>query len=59
MNLEELLKKIENELRLRNFSRRTIESYLFCLKNYFYYIKNVRKNPNVNTIKKHPLEMQD
>jgi len=41
MQLPELMKKIENELKLRNYSQRTIKSYLICLKEYFIYIKNI------------------
>lgn len=58
MQLEELLGKIEQELRLRNYSRRTIKSYLLCLADYFRYIKNVTKNPDVALIKKYLLEKQ-
>jgi|SRR3989338_8607749 len=59
MKLEELLRKIENEFRLRNYSRRTIKSYLICLKDYFGYIKNVAKEPDLNLIKKFLLAKQD
>lgn len=52
MTLQELLKKIDNELNLRNYSQRTIKSYLFCLKEYFNYIRNVRKEPDIDSIKK-------
>ncbi len=58
MNLQELLKKIENELKLRNYSRRTIKSYLLCLTDYFKYIKNVVKSPDRELIKKYLLEKQ-
>jgi integrase/recombinase XerD len=59
MQLEELLGKIKDELKLRNYSRRTIEAYLTCLSDYFKYIKNVTKNPDVALIKKYLLEKQD
>mgnify|MGYP001566115930 CR=1 FL=1 len=59
MNLQELLKKIENELKLRNYSHRTIKSYLLCLADYFKYVKNVQKNPEVDLIKKYLLEKRD
>lgn len=59
MTLQELLKKVEDELRLHNYSRRTIKSYLICLKDYFYYIKNVTKEPNLDLIKKFLLAKQD
>lgn len=59
MKLEELLEKIKDELRLRNYSRKTIDAYLTCLSDYFKYIKNVTKNPDVALIKKYLLEKQD
>src|SRR3989338_4924660 len=59
MILQELLKKIENELKLKNYSRRTIKSYLICLKDYFGYIKNVNKEPDIDLIKKFLLAKQD
>ncbi len=58
MQLEELLRKIEDELKLRNYSRKTIKSYLLCLTDYFKYIKNVTKNPDTVQIKKYLLEKQ-
>lgn len=59
MELTELLKKIENELKLRNYSKKTIKSYLICLSDYFHYIKIVKKNPDMNIIKKYLLEKQN
>ena len=53
MNLQELLQKVKDELRLRNYSRRTIESYLFCLKEYFKYIKIIKREPEIAAIKKY------
>jgi site-specific recombinase XerD len=58
MNLQELLQKIKDELRLRNYSRKTIESYLFCLSEYFKYIKTVKREPEISVIKKYLLEKQ-
>lgn len=58
MNLQELIGKIKNELKLRNYSRKTIESYLFCLSDYFKYIKNVKREPDICVIKKYLLEKQ-
>lgn len=58
MKLQYLLQKIENELKLRNYSRRTIKSYLLCLADYFKFAKIVERNPNVNLIKKYLLEKQ-
>lgn len=59
MKLEELLAKIKSELRLRNFSPRTVESYLCCLKDYCEYVKNVGREPDLTLIKKYLLEKQD
>lgn len=59
MNLKELLQKIKDELRLRNYSPRTIESYLSCLNEYFKYIKIIRREPEIDAIKKYLLEKQD
>ncbi len=59
MNLQELLRKIENELKLRNYSRKTIKSYLLCLTDYFKFIKIVKKDPDINLIKDYLLQKQD
>jgi len=58
MQLPELMEKVENELRLRNYSQRTIKSYLVCLKEYFIYIKNIDQDPNIDLIKKFLLAKQ-
>ncbi|HAR99711.1 MAG: Phage integrase family protein [Candidatus Moranbacteria bacterium GW2011_GWC2_37_73] len=58
MNLQELLEKIKNELKLRNYSPRTIESYLSCLNEYFKYIKIIKREPEIEVIKKYLLEKQ-
>ena len=59
MNLQELMQKIKDELRLRNYSKRTIESYLFCLSEYFKYAKIIKREPEVVVIKKYLLKKQD
>ena len=59
MELKELLSRIEDELKLRNYSRKTIKSYLSCLSDYFHYAKNINKNPNIALVKKYLLEKQD
>lgn len=59
MNLQELLEKIKDELRLRAYSPRTIESYLFCLGEYFKCVKTVKRQPEIGLIKKYLLEKQD
>ena len=59
MNIQELLQKIKDELRLRNYSPRTIDSYLGCLTDFFKYIKIIKKDPDIDLIKKYLLEKQD
>ena len=59
MNLQELMQKIKDELRLRNYSARTIESYLFCLGEYFKFIKTIKRGPEIAIIKKYLLEKQN
>lgn len=59
MNLQELMQKIKDELRLRNYSKRTIESYLFCLSEYFKYVKVIKREPEMAVIKKYLLKKQD
>ncbi len=59
MNLQELFEKIKNEMKLRNFSRLTIKSYLGCLNDYFKYIKTIKKDPEINQIKQYLLKKQD
>lgn len=58
MKIKDLLEKIECELRLRNYSRKTIESYLCCLGNYFRFIKNVKKDADLLRIKEFLLAKQ-
>jgi len=59
MEYKELLVKIENELKLRNYSRQTIKSYLGCWVEYFRFIKVVKQDPEVDLIKKYLLEKQE
>lgn len=59
MKLEEILGKIEKEMRLCNFSQRTIKSYLPCLKSYFCYAKNIGSEPDVSLIKNYLLGMRE
>lgn len=59
MNLQELLAKIEKELKLRNYSKKTIKSYLFCLREYFKFIKTVTNEPDINKIKEYLLIKQE
>jgi len=59
MHLQELLGKIKDELRLRNYSPRTIESYLACLSEYFKVVKVIKREPEIPEIKKYLLGKQD
>ncbi len=59
MKREELLGRIENEFRLRNYSRRTIKSYLACLDEYFRFNPELNGNPNVSRIKTYLLAKFD
>ena len=59
MKLEELLGKIKIELRLRNFSPKTIKGYLSCLRVYFSYVKAISGEPDIRLIKDYLLKMQD
>lgn len=59
MSLQELLDKIKDELKLRNYSPRTIKSYLSCLNEYLKYIKIIKREPDISLIKKYLLEKQD
>jgi len=59
MKLKELLAKIEDELKLRNYSQKTVKSYSTCLSDYFHYAKNIKKDPDVSLIKKYLLEKQE
>ncbi|MCD4705960.1 tyrosine-type recombinase/integrase [bacterium] len=55
MKLQDLLKKTKNKLRRKNYSSETIKAYLFCLSDYFEFVKNIEKDPDVNIIKKYLL----
>lgn len=59
MHLQELLGKIENELKLRAYSRKTIRSYLSCLAEYFRFLGVASKDPNVAKIKEYLLAKQN
>lgn len=58
MKMEVLLDKIENELKLRNFSQRTIKAYLSCLAEYFRYTKSISNVPDILSIKSYLLAKQ-
>ncbi|HEX8973909.1 MAG TPA: site-specific tyrosine recombinase/integron integrase [Patescibacteria group bacterium] len=59
MNLPELLGKVKENLRLRNYSPRTIESYLFCIGDYCKYAKQLGKDPDLALIRKYLIQKLD
>lgn len=59
MYIQELLNKIEDELKLRNFSPKTAKSYLACLEDYFRFAKSINNEPDVALIKKFLLKKQN
>jgi len=52
--MQGLLKKLDDELKIRNFSKKTVKSYLFSLKKFLEYSKN--KGLNSYTVKKYIIE---
>lgn len=50
------LRETERELLLRNYSGKTIKSYLLYLKNYLFFVKNNNKKPDIEAIKDFLLE---
>ncbi len=48
---QELIRKTEIELRIRNYSPRTIKSYLYALKDYFAFKKVDLEKPDIENIK--------
>ena len=54
------LKQVEIELKIRNYSPRTIKSYIRCLQEYFNYTKNKNIGQvNINLIKKFLLQKHE
>lgn len=58
MEFQDILRKIEDDLKLRNYSRKTIKSYLLCLNDYFRFAKNIEKKPDVDLIREYLLKKQ-
>lgn len=58
MKIQELLEKVKNEMRLRNFSLKTIKSYLACLGDYFRFAKEIKREPDIKMIKNYLLNKQ-
>jgi len=60
--MQQYLDKLSQELRLRNYSPRTIESYTTCLRYYFYFLQSNKvniENSNQDLIKKFLLQKQE
>lgn len=53
------INQTERELKIRNYSPKTITSYLACLKEYLLYLKNNLKIANIQKIKKFLLKKQE
>jgi len=49
--MQDLLKKLENELKVRNFSKKTVSSYLYSVKKFLKYSEDRELNPD--TVKKY------
>ena len=46
LNIQENINKVERELKLRNYSPKTIKAYSICIK---YFLEKLNKNPdNIN-----------
>ena len=50
-NMEKQIEQIEQELKIRNYSFKTIKSYIYGLKEYFAFKKKDFENLNVDNIK--------
>ncbi|MEA2113602.1 MAG: site-specific tyrosine recombinase/integron integrase [Patescibacteria group bacterium] len=53
------LEKTERELRLRNYSKKTVASYLLCLKKYFIFLQKDFEKMDIDKIKDFLLQKQD
>ena len=58
MIMQHWLDKTEQDIRLRNYSNRTVKSYLLCLKDYFLYKKSDIDHVDVDNIKQFLLNKQ-
>jgi len=57
--VQKYLQKTSDELKIRNYSQKTIKSYIFCLKDFFYYLKTNFENPQIVKIKQFLLNKQN
>jgi len=56
--MQKFLRKTQEELILRNYSRKTVESYVNCLKRYFAFKRNHYQLLQISNIRKFLLKMQ-
>jgi len=56
--MQKFLRKTQEELILRNYSRKTVESYVSCLKRYFAFKRNHYQLLQISNIRKFLLKMQ-
>ena len=54
----EYLDQVERELRIRKYSPKTMKSYLFCLKQYFLYVRNLSQHDSVDGVKNFLLSLE-
>lgn len=59
MNIQEILQKVERELKLRAYSARTIDAYSFCIREYLNFKKVEFEKLNEENIKDYLLNLQD
>ncbi|MDD3437680.1 MAG: tyrosine-type recombinase/integrase, partial [Candidatus Gastranaerophilales bacterium] len=59
MNIQEILHKVERELKLRAYSPKTIEAYVYCIKEYLNFKNSNFKKLDEENIKNYLLHLQD
>ncbi|MFZ5365305.1 MAG: site-specific tyrosine recombinase/integron integrase [Patescibacteria group bacterium] len=57
--MQKYLDAVKNELRLRNYSQKTIKSYILCLKDFFNFLKQDFERVDVDKIKQYLLNKQE
>jgi site-specific recombinase XerD len=57
--MQQILKNVERELKLRNYSSKTVKAYLFCIKKYLKYKRTGFDQLDEENIKDYLLKMQD
>ena len=59
MDNQEILEKTKRELKLRNYSQKTVKAYLFCIREYLSFNKTNSNKIDEENIKDYLLKMQD